>query len=232
MIKVKTDIKGWKSVVHGLQKISGKDFAEIIEAETSEIVAQSSNRKATKMADKTKLVRNMMPHGENFIGYTGNKLGYTVKAGEAGLTKDTTFYLKNRLPNKIWFYIVRKQFKKTKEHFGNIGLNKGQFYLFHDVLKLPEPKKDFQRQAKNFYRLRRNRISDKAFATKIGEGKKFEIRFQSNLGLAISFGKSASSLKSVMRARAKKYFKAIEKGTLDSIKKRTRAYPLIFGGGA
>lgn len=230
IVTVKTEIKGWNSVVKGLKKISGKDYKDIIDAETSEILSQTSNRKATKMADKTKLVRNMMPYGENFIGYTGNKLGYTVKSGEAGLEKTTTFYLKNRLPNRIWFYILRKQFKKTKEHFGNVGLNKGQFLLFHDILRLPKPKKDFPRQAKNFYKLRKNRIHSRTSATRKGSGKKHEVSFQSNLGLAITFGKSARSLKSVMRARAKKYFKAVEKGTLENIKKRTRAYPLIFKG--
>ena len=37
-VTVKTDIKGWKNVVSGLRKISGKDYKDIVDAETAEIL--------------------------------------------------------------------------------------------------------------------------------------------------------------------------------------------------
>lgn len=226
---VKTDIKGWSSVVDGLVRISGKDYKDIIDAETSEILSQSSNRKSTKMADKTKVVSNLMPVGTFFLGYQGNKLGYTIKAGKAGVTKDTTYYLQNRLPFKVWDYIKTKTKKKTQEVFGNVGLAKGQFLHFHKSLGLPPPKKDFPKQAHNFLKLRRSRITNKVGQSKKGIKKEYLITFTSLLSKANSFGGSAKSLKSVMRARVRKFQTAIKKGTFREIKKRTRAYPLIFG---
>jgi hypothetical protein len=228
-VKVTVDLKGWKSVVDGLRRISGKDYKDIVDAETAEILMQSSNRKSTKIGDKTDLVQREMPVNTMFIGYSGNKQGYTVKAGKAGITKTTTYYLHHRLPNKVWNYIFQKTKAETQEGFGNIGLNKGQFLLMHQMLKLPTPTKQFQTQAKRFVQLRSSRIKKYVHTSQSGTGKKYLNTFQSNLGQAIRFGGSARSLKSVMKARLKKFQKAIEKGTFREIKKRTRAYPLIFG---
>jgi uncharacterized ubiquitin-like protein YukD len=228
-MKVTVDLKGWNHVVNALATMSGKDLKSVVDAETSEILAQSSNRKSTKIADKTGVVSREYPVGLNFIGYTGNKKGFTVKAGKAGITKTTTYYLEHRLPDAVWNYIFQKTKDETQEAFGNVGLNKGQFAHFHDGLKLPSPKKGFQTQALNFLKLRRTRLNGKTEFRQRGVGKEYENFFRSNLSNAIRFGGSARSLKSVMRARLNKFKNAIKKGTFKEIKKRTRAYPLIFG---
>ena len=228
-MKVTVDLKGWKYVVEALAKMSGKDLKTVVDAETSEILSQASNRKSTKVADKTNVVAQEYPVGLNFIGYQGNKKGYTVKAGKAGISKTTTYYLEHRLPNAVWQYISQKTKDKTQEAFGNVGLNKGQFAHFFDGLKLPTPKKGFPGQATNFLKLRRSRLSGKTEFRKRGVGKEYHNFFRSDLSKAIRFGGSAKSLKSVMRARLTKFKTAIKKGTFKEIKKRTRAYPLIFG---
>jgi len=228
-VKVTVDLKGWSSVVDGLRRISGKDYKDIVDAETSEMLMQASNRKSTKMADKTDLVSREMPVNQYFLGYLGNKQGYTVKAGKAGISKTTTYYLHHKLPNRVWNYILSRTKDETQEGFGNIGLNKGQFLLMHQMLKLPSPTKSFHTQAQRFVQLRSSRIKGRVSASKHGVGKDYYNEFRSNLGQSIRFGGSARSLKAVMRARLKKFKKAIEKGTFREIKKRTRAYPLIFG---
>jgi uncharacterized ubiquitin-like protein YukD len=228
-VKVTVDLKGWNHVVKALATMSGKDLKEVVDAETSEILSQASNRKSTKMADKKDLVGREMPVGLNFIGYTGNKKGYTVKAGKAGISKTTTYLLHHRLPFRVWNYIQQRTKDTTQEAFGNVGLAKGQFAHFFDVLKLPSPKKNFHRQAINFIKIRRNRLNGKVQAKKVGVGKEYANTFRSDLSKSIRFGGSARSLKSVMKARLKKFQTAIKKGTFKEIKKRTRAYPLIFG---
>lgn len=227
-VTVKTDIKGWKNVVSGLKRISGKDYKDIVDAETSEILSQSSNRKGTKIADKTRLVGNEYPVDLIFIGYRGNKKAYTVKAGNAGLSKTTTFYLEHRLPNMVWDYIKTKTHDRTKEAFGNVGLNKGQFQYIHQLLKLPTPTKAFPKSASNFLSVRKSRITKYIETRKTGTGKEYANEFRSNLSKSIRFGGSGKSLKSVMKGRLRKFKTAIEKGTFKEIKKRTRAYPLIF----
>lgn len=223
----KVEIEGWQSVVKGLSKIYGKDYKDIIESETAEILGQSSKRKATKIAEKKSVVARLMPIGIWFVGYEGDKRSYTVKAGKAGLNKTTTYYLSNRLPNKVWDYILSKTKGTTKEHFGNIGLNKGQFTLIGDMLGLPEPSRGYDSQSERFVQLRSKRIKDKIKTRSVNQHKDFYIEFRSDVSDAIRFGGSAKALKSVMKARVKKFVTAIKKGTFREIKKRTRAYPLI-----
>ena len=113
----KLDITGWKKVVEELSKISGKTFAEVLKAETAEILSITANRKAVKQADKSKLVGRHMSVNTYFLGFSGKKKAYTVKVGEADLDRQTTYYLHHRLPNKIWNYIFPKMQKRTKYHF-------------------------------------------------------------------------------------------------------------------
>ena len=64
------------------------------------------------------------------------------------------------------------------------------------------------------------------------QGKKdrnYKIILESRLGRMVSFGGGARNVKSIMRGRVRKFEKALEKGVLEDVKKRTRAYPLIFG---
>ena len=52
---------------------------------------------------------------------------------------------------------------------------------------------------------------------------------RSNLSKALRFGRGATNFKSVMKGRVRKIERALGKGILQDIKKRSRAYPLIFG---
>ena len=230
-ITQKIDITGWKKVVKELQKIKGGTYKEILNAECAEILSQTANRKSTKLASKDKIVRRQSPVNVIFLGYKGGKEAYTVKDGQAGVKKQTTYYLHNRLPDRVWNYIYTRTRAKTQEAFGNFGLNKGQFYLMNQILGLPGgQKKPFPPEAKRFINLRKSRISNRVFAHTRGKNdKKYTIEVESKLSRAISFGGGAKNFKSVMKGRVRKFEQALAKGVLADIKKRTRAYPLIFG---
>lgn len=229
-ITQKIDITGWKKVVKELQKIKGGTYKEILDAECAEILGQTANRKSTKVADKSKIVGRHRPVNTFFLGYSGKKEAYTMKQGQAGVTKQTTYYLHHKLPNAVWSYIDARTKKHTQEKFGNWGLNKGQFYLMSKLINLPKPKKGFPKEVERFLSLRRNRIAGNVFAHTRGKNdKKYTIEVESRLSKVISYAGGAKNFKSVMKGRVRKFEQALAKGVLQDIKKRTRAYPLIFG---
>ena len=226
---VKTDFKGWKNVVKQLQKIRGGTYKDILRAECAEILSITAHRKGTKVADKSKIVGRHSIVDVYFLGYVGKKEAYTLKEGEGGVTKQTTYYLRHRLPEKVWNYILPKTKKRTQEQFGNYGLNRGQFYLMSKILNLKKPPKGFPDEAKRFLGLRENRIRHKVFAKEFGKNdRKYGIEIESRLSKVISYAGGAKTFKSVMRSRVKKFERALAKGVLQDIKKRTRQYPLIF----
>tara|TARA_B100002019_G_scaffold291673_1_gene312530 strand:- start:2865 stop:3569 length:705 start_codon:yes stop_codon:yes gene_type:complete len=229
-IVVKTDFKGWKKVVKELKKIKGGTYKEILRKECAEILSQTTNRKTTKMAKKPDIVKRKMPVRVYFEGFKGGKEAYTLKEGEGGVTKQTTYYLGHRLPNPVWDFIYSKTYARTKESVPNKGLNKGQFFLMSKKLRLPIPKKGFHGEAQKFVNRRENVISNKVFAKEKGKkDRNYKIELESRLSQVVSFGGGAKNLKNIMRGRVRKFEKALEKGILQDVKKRTRAYPLIFG---
>ena len=52
---------------------------------------------------------------------------------------------------------------------------------------------------------------------------------ESRLSKILSFGNGPKNFKSVMKGRVRKFERALAKGVLQDIKKRTRQYPLVFG---
>ena len=225
----KTDIKGWKNVVKQLQKIKGGTYKDILRAECAEILSITARRKSTKLADKTKIVGRHSIVDVYFLGYVGKKEAYTLKEGEGGVTKQTTYYLRHRIPTKVWNYILPKTKKRTQKHFGNYGLNKGQFYLMSKILNLKSPPKGFPDEAKRFLGLRGNTIRHKVFTKEFGKNdRKYGIELESRLSKVISYGNGAKNFKSVMRSRVKKFETALAKGVMKDIKKRTKQYPLVF----
>lgn len=230
-VNQKMDITGWKKVVKELKKIKGGTYKDILNAECSEILSQTANRKSTKLASKDKIVGRHSPVNVFFLGYQGKKEAYTIKGGQAGVDKQTTYYLHNRLPDNVWNYILTKTKARTQEAFGNFGLNKGQYYMMNKLLGLPGgTKKPYPKEAQRFYGLRKNRISNKVFAHTRGKNdKQYTIEVESKLSKMITFGGGARNFRSVMKGRVRKFEQALAKGVLQDIKKRTRAYPLIFG---
>ena len=228
IILQKFDIKGWQTIVKELQKIKGGSFKDILRKEVTEVLAQTANRKSTKIADHVSIVNYFMPYGTYFKGIMGKKKGYTLKSGEAGIGRQKTYLLTRRLPNHIWNYILDKQNKRVKSPYNNVGLNKGQFAYMAKALNMPLSK--FNTSAKNFLNKSQTTISGNVFAEEKGKTEKeYKIIVKSNLTKAIRFGKGATNFRSVMKGRVRKIERALAKGILKDIKKRTRAYPLIFG---
>ena len=63
----------------------------------------------------------------------------------------------------------------------------------------------------------------------VGENsEKNRLELESKLSKILTFGNGAKNFKNVMKGRVRKFEKALGKGVMDDIKKRTRAYPLIF----
>lgn len=228
-LNFKIDSTGWKSTISQLKKISGKTYAEVLLAEASEITANVSARKSVLEADKAKIVGHHMPVDIYLLGYVGKKLAYTLKEGEVeGVEKQTTYYLKNRLRKPVWDYIYQKTKKRTIKKFKNYGLNKGQMYLMNKMLNLSSPKKKFPESAKKFYSMSKQVIQKKIYASAWGFGKSFKIKLESKLSKMLTFGKMPQAYRSVLKARVRKFEKALGKGVMSDIKKRTRAYPLLF----
>lgn len=228
-ITQKIDITGWNKTIRGLQKIKGGTFKDILNAECAEILSITANRKATRSASREKIVKRHMSVNTFFLGYKGGKEAYTLKSGEAGVTKQTTYYLHHKLPNKVWNYILPKMQKRTQKHFGNYGLNKGQFALMASKLGFGNFSKPFPSEANRFLKLRRNVIDSKVLANTKGKNDlTYKITLESYLSKVISFAGGAKTFKSVMRSRVKKFEKALGKGVMQDIKKRTKQYPLIF----
>lgn len=228
-VNQKIDITGWNKVVKELQKIKGGTYKEILKSECAEILQQTANRKSTKLADKSKIVGRHMPVKVYFMGYKGKKEAYTLKVGEAGVKKQTTYFLAHRLPNPVWDYISAKVLVRTDYAYKNYGLNKGQFYLMAKKLGINKGSKSFPDASKDFVQSRANIISNKVFAYESGKkDKKYKIELESKLSKILSFGNGAKNFKNVMKGRVRKFEKALGKGVMNDIKKRTRAYPLIF----
>ena len=228
-VNQKIDITGWKKVIKELQKIKGGSYSDIIKSECAEILQQTANRKSTKVADIPKLVGRHMPVKVYFMGYKGRKEAYTIRSGEAGVTKQTTYFLAHRMPNAVWDYIHTRTQERTREHFGNVGLNKGQFYLMAKMLGISKGSKSFPDSAKKFVQSKGNTISNKVFAYTSGKNdKKYKIEVGSSLSKVLSYGNGAKNFRNVMKGRVRKFEKALAKGVMQDVKKRTRAYPLLF----
>ena len=226
-IKQKVDITGWKTIIKELQKIKGGSFKNIIRKEANEVLKQTANRKSTKLAKHSAIVAYLMPWGASVGGYMGKKKGYTLKSGEAGVSRQTTFLLTHRLPNNIWNYIVQKQTKKTKPALDNVGLNKGQFAYMAKLLNMPTS--GFNSYANSFLSKSQNEVAGRVFAEEKGKrDSEYKIIVRSNLSKALRFGRGATNFKSVMKGRVRKIERALGKGILQDIKKRSRAYPFVF----
>lgn len=227
-IKQKVDITGWKTIIKELQKIKGGSFKNIIRKEANEVLKQTANRKSTKVANHSSIVSYLMPYGASIGGYMGKKKGYTLKSGEAGVSRQTTYLLTHRIPNNIWNYIVQKQAKKSGLALDNVGLNKGQFAYMAKLLNMPTS--GFNSYANSFLSKSQSKIASKVFAQEKGKtDSNYKIIVRSNLSKALRFGRGATNFKSVMKGRVRKIERALGKGILQDIKKRSRAYPLIFG---
>ena len=100
-----------------LQKIKGGTYKEILNAECAEILSQTANRKSTKLASKDKIVRRQSPVNVIFLGYKGGKEVTLLKMVRQE-EKQTTYYLHNRLPDRVWNYIYTRTRAKTQEAFG------------------------------------------------------------------------------------------------------------------
>nr|BAR32858.1 hypothetical protein [uncultured Mediterranean phage uvMED] len=229
VITQKIDIKGWKTIIKELQRIKGGSYKDIIKAEAGEVLRQTTNRKSTKLARHEAIVNYLMPWGSPFGGYMGKKKGYTLKSGEAGVSRQTTYLLTHRLPNNIWNYIVQKQTKKVQNPYDNVGMNKGQFAYMAKLLRLPNGTNGFDGSANKYIQKSPDEVKENTFAKERGKkDSQYSILVGSNLSKVLRFGRGASNFKSVMKGRARKMERALAKGILNDIKKRTRAYPMIF----
>jgi hypothetical protein len=224
----KFDFEGWNKVIKELSRISGKSFKEIIRLEAGEILHAASKSKMTKLGSIKNIAENWLPLTVNWGGYVGKKYAYTLKAGEAGVEKNTTYLLRHKIKPSVWEYIKNKQLDSVKERGARVGMNKGQFLAMSKLLGL-RSSKPFPQEAKSFYNKRKNTISKRVYALERGKGKKYEIEVGSYLSELFKYAGSGKALKNTVRNRYNKFKRAMTKGTLNEVKKRTRAYPLIFG---
>ena len=78
-VKGKIDISGFGAVVKELARMSGKDFAEVLEAEVGAVLKGAISR--TKIAKPEKIVGRNMPLGKSRQGEAGAKL---IRKGDDG----------------------------------------------------------------------------------------------------------------------------------------------------
>ena len=100
----------------------------------------------------------------------------------------------------------------------------------HKLLNLPEPSKGFHPEAVDFISRHRNLINNRIFASSKGKNDStYKIEVESRLNKILRFGGASKTFKSVLKSRVKKFERALGKGVLQDIKKRSKQYPLIFG---
>ena len=108
-------------------------------------------------------------------------------------------------------------------------MGKGQFAYMAKLLRLPAGINGFDGSANRFIQKSSDEISGKVFAKERGNNdSSYSIEVGSKLSKVLRFGKGASNFRNVMKGRVKKIERALAKGILNDVKKRTRAYPMVF----
>lgn len=240
-MKFQADISGFKEVVAGLQKITGKSFKEVLEAEAGHILAGAIRN--TPKATQPKIVKRTMPEGYAFKKNIGQRkvtwhegerfhVGRPVPSGQGKRGGVRYKYPKAKWmgqkgkDNGRWARYIAEQEKKTTERILKRGLSASQFYWMGVLLNLRFPKMP----AKYIRNPKNAKLVTKFLSPRKGaRGKLYEIIMESK-GFKMS-GRTQAQRKIMMATKSRETFykRAVKKEFIKDMKTfMPQKYPLLF----
>lgn len=233
--------KGFNEAIAGLQKVTGKKFGEILQAEAG-MMLNSAIRKTPKATVK-KIVKWTMPEGIKLRGGVGKRVvtyedgkhyhvGIPVRAGQGKrggqlYSKPYTYWMNTPNNRSKWDDYVKGQKEKVKRRVARRGMSAGQFAVMAAFLDLKLPKQP----AKYLRSPTVERLVKPHIMGSYKRGKKLDytVNLESK-GLKATRGSGANRfLIDAAQARAKVFKQAVNKGWIKDIKKyMPKAYPLLF----
>lgn len=230
------DISGFKQVVQGLQKITGKSFKEVLEAETGMILAGAI--RMTPKATAKKIVKRTMPEGHSFRGGVGGRIvtfdegkhyhvGEPVLGNNGRFKKPYTYWMNKKGGSRDrWGKWVAEQKEKTIQRILRRGLSASQFYWMSVLLniKLAKFPPKYIMNPKNFKILKRFLAPHKGAV-----GKSYQITMASS-GFKMSGRTNAQRVLMIAtKAREKFFQRAVKKELVKDMKTfMPKSYPLLF----
>lgn len=240
-MKFQADISGFKDVVAGLQKITGKSFKEVLQAEAGHILTGAIRN--TPKATAKKVVKRTMPEGYAFKKHIGERkvtwhegerfhVGRPVPSGQGKrggvrykFPKAKWMGQKGK-DNGRWARYIAEQEKKTTERILKRGLSASQFYWMGVLLNLRFPKMP----AKYIRNPKHAKFVTKFLSPRKGaRGKLYEIIMESK-GFKMS-GRTQAQMRimSATKSRQTFYRREVQKKFLKNIKTNMpKNYPLLF----
>ena len=232
------EIRGFKQVLAGLQKISGKSFETVLKSEAGMILGGASGN--TPKAKKPAIVRHNMPEGYELGGYKGKKtvvrrFGKNYHVGRPVLDYIGPFGGKNyKLPYTYWMGkrkwndYVAEATRKTEQKMDMRGLAASQFGFMADLLGItgiPKRKRPAYLQTEKL----RKQVMPFIRPRRQGRGFQFSIILEGK-GLRITSRTNAGGrLFRQAKARVSAYRKAVRNEWIKDIKKfMPKNYPLLF----
>jgi hypothetical protein len=240
-VKFQVDISGFGQVVKGLQKITGKSFKEVLEAEAGHILTGAI--RLTPKATAKKVTKRTMPEGYAFKNYVGGRkvtwdegkryhVGEPVPSGQGkrgGIRykyPQAQWMGKKGRNNGRWARYVETQKAKTAERILKRGLSASQFYWMGVLLniKFPKTPAKYIRDPKHA-----QKVVKYLSPRKGARGKLYEILMQSK---GFKMSKRLQMQSKILRATKSRetfFMRAVKKEFVKDLKTfMPKNYPLLF----
>lgn len=236
--KIDVTMIGFREVVKNLQRITGKSFREVVDAEAGHILRNSVD-KVPKMTT-AKVVKYTLPEGVTYRKATGERkitidddgklyhVGRPVQDGFGGYKYPKGRWMGQKgKNNKRFARYIQKQKAKAKERILRKGLSASQFYAMSVALNLPMPKKLPAYITKaSHYKIVKKFIGN---SKRVGVGSLYQLSLGSN-GLRFSRPTRAqANLTNSLNRRKKFFIDRIQGRSPKALKKfMPKNYPLLF----
>lgn len=242
--KIDVTMIGFREVVKNLQRITGKSFKEVVDAEAGHILRNAVD-KVPKMTT-AKVVKYTLPEGVTYRKATGERKiaieddGKLYHVGRPVLDTISSAHggQKYKYPagrwmgqkgknNKRYAKYIQKQKAKARERILRKGLSASQFYAMSVALNLPLPKKlpGYITKASHYQIVKKFLGNSK----RIGVGSLYQLSLGSS-GLRFSRPTRAqANLTNSLNRRKKFFIDRIQGRTPKALKKfMPKNYPLLF----
>ena len=255
---IEVDLKGFKTLLHHLQKVTGSSFDDVLKSEAGMIL--SSATRTTPKASKKNIIRHNMPEGYKFERNIGEKLvihhsgkvrhiGQPILAGnqpdQRGQKKPSgagkhwkpkrggKIYEKP-YPNQSWMgrakwnAFIEEQKIKTLGRIANRGMSAAQFGFMADLLNIKMVEK---RTRPAYLQTDHLRARLKPFLSPRKLGKKGELQIVlESKGLKQTARTGAGNkLVNAAKGRVRLFRRAVKNDWIKDIKTfMPKNYPLLF----
>ena len=240
-MNARVDISGFGQVIKGLQKITGKSFKEVLEAEAGHILDGAI--RMTPKATAKKITKRTMPEGVNFKSNEGGRkvtwhegkryhVGQPIKAGTGSRGGQKYKFPAGRWMgrkgqnNGKWARYIEEQKIKTARNILKRGLSASHFYWMGVLLNIKFPKMP----AKYIRNPKNARFVTKFLSpTKGARGKLYEIVMRSKGFKMAGKLRFQSKIIKATKARESFFIKGVKKELVKDMKTyMPKSYPLLF----